>query len=183
MSIDDHENMAMPDLDSDNFSSSTNADECSLNSILNNLPVSTRNDLFDILKSLHDSSHIYHNQWGALHPNDGFIEKSYELVRRYESNGLQLDGYGCWLFEKVLVRARHRISECTRYPPSDILELTLRIMLEHKCFLSCKNILVEVVADSAALFKEICLIGEYIWPHIPFKFNFVVEKCRHQNCR
>ena len=136
--------------------------ERNLCTVLNNLQLDRRDQLFVALKSMRNSSHIYHIQWKELDPNDCFIEKSYDMVRRYEANGLQLDGFGCWLFEKVLVGAKHRISSCTRYPPSDILELILRIMLEHKAYLTCRNILTEVVSDLPPLFGLFCSIGMYM---------------------
>jgi hypothetical protein len=135
-----------------------NADP-SLISVLRKLSCDSKNTLFQNLKDLHDFSHIYHNQWKDLVVEDNIIEKSFDIVRRYEANGLQLDGYGCWLLEKVFATARHRITDCHRYPPSDILELVLRIMLEHKVYLGMKNALVEIVSTSPDLFELFCTIG------------------------
>ena len=135
--------------------------ERNLFAILKNLQLERKDQLFAALKSVHDSSHLYHAQWRELDPRDHFIEKSYDMVRRYEANGLQLDGYGCWLFKKILVGAKHRLSDCARYPASDILELIMRIMLEHKTYLTCRIILTEVVAHSPPLFGLFCTIGMY----------------------
>mmetsp|Transcript_22438 Transcript_22438/g.32725 ORF Transcript_22438/g.32725 Transcript_22438/m.32725 type:complete len:1238 (+) Transcript_22438:101-3814(+) len=144
-----------------------NGEPDSLINILKTLPVNDRPSLFHTLQGIHRQSHIYHNQWSLFEPDPELLERAIDLMRRYEANGLQLNGYGCWLFERIVVASRHRLDSSLVYPEDSILNLVLRILLEHTTHVSCVLILHEAIRQNPESFKKLCDIGVRIADELP----------------
>lgn len=135
--------------------------EKDLATIINTLSLNDRALLHSELRGLHSNGHIYHHQWQPLlmsHPC--LLDTSFEILRKYESNGLQLHGYGCWFFERVVVSVGHPLSSSQKMTAEQMLEMILRVLLEHKTFASCNQILAKLCDDEPKYFGKICEIGE-----------------------
>ena len=142
--------------------SSSNAhEEKNLATIINTLSLNDRALLYGELRDLYSNGHVHHHQWPPLltsHPH--LLDTAFEILRKYESNGLQLHGYGCWFFERVVVSAGHSLSSSQKMTADQMLEMILRVLLEHKTYASCSQILSKLCADEPKYFRSICEIGE-----------------------
>lgn len=136
----------------------------SLETIINDLALNDRSVLHDQLRELHRNGHIYHSQWPSLkesHPD--LVATSFEVLRKYESNGLQLRGYGCWLFERVVVSVGLTLPVTdgnTDSESSRMLEMLLRVLLEHKTISICSLVFWRLCSDDHRCFATLCDIGE-----------------------
>lgn len=135
--------------------------EKNLPAIIDTLSLNDRALLYAELRDLHSNGHFYHHQWRPLrasHPE--LLDLSFEILRKYESNGLQLHGYGCWFFEQVVVSVGLPLSSSQKMSPDQMLEMILRVLLEHRTFLSCSQVLTKLCTDEPKYFESICEIGE-----------------------
>lgn len=133
----------------------------SLESLINSLSLNNRSSLFEELRNIYRDGHLHHRHWSALkdtHPH--LLDTSFDLLRKYESNGLQLHGYGCWLFEQVIVAVGLPLECSEKQTPDQVLEVVLRVLLEHACYARCALVLHSVCSATPEHFSRLCDIGE-----------------------
>lgn len=132
-----------------------------LESLITALSLNDRSRLCDELNYINRNGHIYHHQWPALkisHPK--LLDTSFDILRKFESNGFQLHGIGCWFFERVVVSVGLGIDGSMKQSPVQILEMLLRVLLEHPCYHRCVMVFHSLCAATPELFETICDIGE-----------------------
>lgn len=119
-------------------------------------------NLFLSLSSLRASSHLYYTQWNHLKDEiPDLLDQIFDLIRKYEINGLQLHGLGCWLFEKIIRDSKYQIQQ-TKYSEEIILEVILRILFEHPIPTICQEILIEALRQNPSAIYLICKIGRIL---------------------
>jgi hypothetical protein len=133
-----------------------------LQDILSQLPENDRRQLFLTILGVRSAGHVYLNKWNEADVDSSVLDRIVDIVRRYESNGLQLNGYGCWLLERIIVRTSIKISDSAKYSEASILELILRIFLEHPVYNTCVSMLYAIVRRSDGAFTNLCQIGKII---------------------
>ena len=149
------------DIDNATAFDSIPEDKDSLETIIDTLSLNDRSTLYDQLRNIFCNGHMYHHQWQALgstHPH--ILDTSFEILRKFESNGLQLHGYGCWFFEQVIVSVQQPLHSSQNMTEEQMLEMILRVLLEHNSFLSCVQIISKLCSDELKYFNNICEIGE-----------------------
>jgi hypothetical protein len=129
-----------------------------LDSILLNFPLHDRGQAFQILKCIRRQAHQYYDKWKTLNKSD-CLNLVIDILRRYEANGLQLGGYGCWFFERLVLESHLMLDTSSKYSEDSIIELLLRMLLEHDCYTNCISILSASIKLSPPRFRSICDIG------------------------
>lgn len=147
---------------------------------------SDKNSLLNTFTLLKSNQHLFHSQWFSLFerfPN--LFEISFELLQKFEINGLQLHGLGCWFFHQILTTSSSfstssspsfasssspslsssplpiiSIHNSQKYSPEVIIELLLRILLEHPVSNICISIFSEILKYKSDAVMLICQIGQ-----------------------
>lgn len=125
--------------------------------VLHRLP-GRRDELLRVLHSIDTSQHLYLNQWRDVIIHPDVLTNVESLIRRFELNGLQLHGYGCNLLAKILSSDISHL-DTFQYNYSNLIELLLRILLEHKKYVMITYILSILCHDRPKHFIELCTIG------------------------
>ena len=137
-------------------------DEEQLEVLVKSLPLGNRAELYQQLRHIRRKGHLFHHQWRGLKETlPDLVDTSFEVLRKYESNGLQLSGQGCWFFEQVVVSVGLSLSCSKKFTEEQMLEMILRVLLEHKTYPSCCHVLFKLCVDEPKHFISICEIGEY----------------------
>jgi hypothetical protein len=127
---------------------------------------SDKNYLYNTFSLIKSHQHLYHSQWLSLIetiPN--LFEISFELLQRFEINGLQLNGLGCWFFHQIISFSSSSslllssILNSKKYSPEVIIELLLRILLEHPVSNDCISIFSQILKYKKDTVMVICQIG------------------------
>jgi hypothetical protein len=121
-----------------------------------------RDALMVCLREVLQLSHLYVADWRALQVEPALIYRVVDLIRRFESNGLQLNGDG--------IRILHKLAESAAYVPAvmaaladpPVLELLLRLSLEHPVYDACLAVLGLVVAHAPPALVRICEMGRWL---------------------
>lgn len=129
-----------------------------LESLLRNISSTDPTALVSELQKIRVSSHLFFNQWKSLAVDPTLVQKFIDIVQKYESNGLQLYGLGCWVLEKLLKLAPQLIGS-TKYSETYILELTLRIIVEHTNHNTFISVFSCLVSYKSEFLRNICQIG------------------------
>lgn len=100
------------------------------------------------------------------------LDLLFELLKKYEINGLQLNGLGCWLFERFIVLTKCPLSQSLKYSDEIIIEVILRILLEHSIPLVCISILNEIIVQNPnEKLKLISSIGKCLFLCLPLSLS------------
>jgi hypothetical protein len=142
-----------------NINIDTNYDD--LEVILRDLPLNDRALLSTKLTRIYVNGHIYHNQWENFKFQSILLENVVDMVQKYESNGLQLHGHACWILVKLIDISPNLLSS-TRHSEQIILELILRIIVEHSNHITLITIFRRLVDHDPTKFSMICKIGNNI---------------------
>jgi hypothetical protein len=152
-----------------------------LNAILKGNPINS----FKKLLSLTIEPHLYLDQWKTLDVSVITLEKVIDIVRRYEENGLQLEGKGVWLLLMCL-------KYCYNPAPTDklpkdsqisLVETLIRIALEHSVHLQCTEILQYIVDKMELTPKEVFEAGKVQLRLVICSSDRTITSHRHLNCR
>jgi hypothetical protein len=151
-----------------------------LHEAIASLPFGNAEELFFALRDLFKLSHLYHADWATLSVDTHLIHQVVDSIRRYEANGLQLNGDGVRLLYKVVSGGSHSNSinnitsnSCSSPRPlrpaglqvlseHGVIELLLRLTLEHTVRDVCIALLDAVVQQDVAVFAKTCDICESI---------------------
>lgn len=162
-----------------------------LNNLLNNLPKNDRIKLCSKLTNIFISEHLYFNEWKNIKINNKIFECVIEIIKKYETNELQLNGYGCLLLNRIIIYSNYHLNSenCennnnttlttnnnnnttnnnnnNNTDNNNVIELILRILLEHSIYLVCIEILwIEMKRDSN-IFLKLCNIIIKIVDELP----------------
>lgn len=133
-----------------------------LGALISSLSLNNRANLIEQLGHIRRNGHVYHCQWKQLkksHPH--LLDTSFDILRKFESNGLQLSGHGCWFFEQVVVSVGLTLKSSLKFGEDQMLEMILRVFLEHKTFSNCCQVLSRLCIDDPTYFKTVCDIGRF----------------------
>eukprot|EP00603_Paraphysomonas_imperforata_P015397 CAMPEP_0114478772 /NCGR_PEP_ID=MMETSP0104-20121206/16173_1 /TAXON_ID=37642 ORGANISM="Paraphysomonas imperforata, Strain PA2" /NCGR_SAMPLE_ID=MMETSP0104 /ASSEMBLY_ACC=CAM_ASM_000202 /LENGTH=1399 /DNA_ID=CAMNT_0001654005 /DNA_START=55 /DNA_END=4255 /DNA_ORIENTATION=- len=165
----------------------TSTQRKSLESMIDSLTLKDRSSLYIELRNIYRNGHFYHHEWPTLktsHPH--LFDTSFDLLRKFESNGLQLHGYGCWFFQQVVVSVGLHMDDSDKVKTNQVLEVVLRVLLEHSCYTRCVQIFHTLCESQPERFGRLCEIGFDIFEALPvpiqsgnfcalfvFTFNFL----------
>lgn len=126
---------------------------------LSRLPVHNRDLLMVSLNDLLKLSHLYCDDWRRLEIDVPLVSRVVDLIRRYESNGLQLHGDGVRILNKIADHSRGNEDLLMALSEAPVVELLLRLALEHPVYDACLAVL-DIVAETVpAVLGRICDIG------------------------
>lgn len=163
------------------------------------LPFGNAEELFYALRDLFKLSHLYHADWAALSVDSHLIHQVVDSIRRYEANGLQLNGDGVRLLYKVVScgsGGKTSSANSSSSEPKDaiatlcpvgiqvlsehaVIELLLRLALEHTVRDVCIALMESVVQQDASIFTKICDICKYIFVYKARIFALISFVCLH----
>jgi hypothetical protein len=140
-----------------------NIEDILLNKLLALMIPNEKNKLFSFLNSIRIATHLYYDQWKDINEKiDDILDISFEILRKYEINGLQLNGLGCWFFSQVVRIGKCQINKSKKYSEEIILEVILRIFFEHPVATLCQGILIEALKQNPSAIFLICQIGNIL---------------------
>lgn len=125
---------------------------------------SNKNYLIQSLTLIRSHEHLYYSQWiefSKHHSN--LFDLTFELLKQYEINGLQLHGLGCWFFYQIFHLSNLNLLHSSKYSKEIIIELLLRILLEHSSVATlCIAIFTEIIKNNPECVQIICQIGKFL---------------------
>lgn len=118
-------------------------------------------DSYVKIAKIASQAHLYLNQWKHLHIDIDCLKQIIGIIRRYEANGLQLDGKGLWLLSMILEYA------CANVTVDDatlivLFDTLLRIAVEHVTHSLCTSILLLLIKNFNAKITKIFETGNII---------------------
>lgn len=140
-----------------------------LSAVLLRLPTNNHDALMTVLRDILQLSHLYVEDWKELHVDAPLVLRVVDLIRRYESNGLQLHGDGVRLLHKLTLNASSSHSDPTvmnALLESPVIELLLRLALEHPVYDTCLEVLRLYIARELPTLIRICEIGTVLTLYI-----------------
>lgn len=174
MSTSTHLNVS---LNPSSVSTSTPSSALPLYQLLSTLsPNITRNDLYFLFHKIIVQGHLYHSQWQNLPLQSQIFDLLIQLIQKYEANGLQLTGYGVMILERLLVEGNCTFTMSSKYSLDTILEVLLRILLEHPIYLLGIQILWNEIKKDSQVYSHLCHVLIRIADELPHPLlvqNFV----------
>jgi hypothetical protein len=152
--------------------------------------ISQINYLTSLLHPLLISDHLYHSQWEQLENQPQLFDTILHIIIKYEANGLQLHGDGVHLLQRLLSHGNYSFSSSMKFSINQILEILLRILLEHPIYLICLEILWKEMKKDETIFRKLCSIAIRIADELPNPLlcenfaafaNFLTESVRNNN--
>ena len=139
-----------------------------VNSIQNDNPIKLLNRIMKV----YTQSHLYLNQWKALRVDNECLKRIIGVLRRYEANGLQLDGKGLWLFTMLLEYCCDSlvIDDSTHTVLFDTL---LRLAVETSAYAICASMLLILIKKFNANCTKLFQTGKgIVYPSFIFHLYF-----------
>lgn len=130
-----------------------------LSQTLSKLPVNNKDLLMVCVNDVLKLSHLYCADWKLLSPDAPLVSRVVDLIRRYESNGLQLHGDGVRLLTRLAEAFALDASVTSALSEPPVVELLLRLALEHPIYPACLAVLDVATAANGMLVKRISEIG------------------------
>lgn len=125
-----------------------------LNAFLKGNPINS----FEKLLSLTSEQHRYLDQWKKLNVDPQTLEKVVDIIRRFEANGLQLEGKGVWVL-LMCFKYCYNGDKLAKETQTSLVETLIRIALEHSVYVDCIEILQYVVDNMELTPSEVFQIG------------------------
>ncbi len=126
-----------------------------LNAFLKGNPINS----FEKIVSLTTEPHRYLEQWKNLNVDPPTLEKIIDIIRRFEANGLQLEGKGVWVLH-MCFKYCYNQEKLSRETQISLVETLIRIALEHSVYVQCIEILQFVVDEMDLKPYEVFDIGK-----------------------
>ena len=126
--------------------------------------VESRQKIVNTLSSICVQGHYYHAQWKALTAVDPqLVDVMVVIVKRYEANGLQLNGLGIWLFDMISQYCWQDESVVEKMTQTSVIDILLRVGLEHRVHMTCFRIMRSIAKRKgvAEIFKIGMLIRKW----------------------
>lgn len=130
-----------------------------LHAAMAGLATQSRDDLFVTLREILQLSHLYYLDWQHLQVDSALVHTVVDIIRRYESNGLQLHGDAIRLLLKLATSHVHSKVILSTLSDQSVIELLLRLTLEHPVYEICLAVLGVIVAADDFVFSKICDMG------------------------
>ena len=132
-----------------------------LQMVLARLPSHNRDLLMVNIHDVLKLSHLYVEDWKALAVDAALMARVVDVIRRYECNGLQLNGEGVRLLLKIAIHSNTNSSAQVVASLSDpsVVELLLRLAMEHPVYDNCLAVLDVAIRAEPTLLARVCEIG------------------------
>jgi hypothetical protein len=130
-----------------------------LKQTLMKLPINNREELYMLLRNIFQYSHIYYSEWKDIVIDTHVVHEVVNIIRRYESNELQLHGDGVRLLYQLSTVTSNKHAIIQVLSDASVIELLLRLLLEHPIYGICISILDQIVSADSTWFirlNEIC---------------------------
>ncbi len=131
--------------------------------VLSKIATFNRDELFVTLREILQLSHLYISDWQVLVVDASLVVQVVDIIRRYESNGLQLHGDGVRLLLLLATGPSAEPSRAVVSAMSDppVVEVLLRLALEHPVYNTCCAIMEVALSRDELVFSRICDMSKY----------------------
>lgn len=124
------------------------------------LPSHNRDLLMVNIHEVLKHSHLYEADWKALTVDAALMARVVDIIRRYECHGLQLNGEGVRLLLKIAMHSRDTPQVVASLSDPSVLELLLRLAVEHPVYDNCLAVLDVAIQADPVLLVRVCEIGK-----------------------
>ena len=144
-----------------------------LANVLSTLPVHNRDELYMIIRDILRQSHVYYYDWQDIKVGIQLIGTVVDIIRRYDLNGLQMNGDSLKLLYQLASVSSSTVITAS-LSDNSVIELILRLLLEHPIYDICICILDIIISSSTEptiLFSHIGDIGKSFLLFGQYHFN------------